>query len=142
MPDQLILEKQQQASEILKEKNIDMWMTFVRETGNIKDPMLEMIVGTGATWHSAFIITKEGDTTAVVGSLEEANMKSTGTFKNIVPYLKSVKDDLIKVLNKYNPNKIKVNFADVQDSVEKCLFMSLSEEKYCMACKAYFLLFS
>ena len=102
MPDQLILEKQQQASEILKEKNIDMWMTFVRETGNIKDPMLEMIVGTGATWHSAFIITKEGDTTAVIGSLEEANMKSVGTFKNIVPYLKSVKDDLIKVLNKYN----------------------------------------
>ena len=46
----------------LKEKNIDMWMTFVRETGNTKDPMLDMIVGTGATWHSAFIITKEGDT--------------------------------------------------------------------------------
>ncbi|MCB0745123.1 MAG: aminopeptidase P family protein [Ignavibacteriae bacterium] len=111
MPDQLILEKQQQAAEILKDKNIDMWMTFVRETGNVKDPMLEMIVGTGATWHSAFIITKEGDTTAVVGSLEEANMKSVGTFKNIVPYLKSVKDDLIKVLDKYNPNKIALNYS-------------------------------
>ena len=77
MPDQMILEKQKQAAEILKEKDIDMWMTFVRETGNIKDPMLDMIVGTGATWHSAFIITKEGDTTAIIGSLEEANMKTS-----------------------------------------------------------------
>ncbi|MBK7105226.1 MAG: aminopeptidase P family protein [Ignavibacteriae bacterium] len=111
MADQLIIEKQKQAAEILREKNIDMWMTFVRETGNIKDPMMEMIVGTGATWHSAFIITKDGDTTAIIGSLEEANMKTVGTFKNIVPYLKSVKSDLIKVLDKYNPNKIALNFS-------------------------------
>jgi Xaa-Pro aminopeptidase len=111
MADQLILEKQKQAIEILNEKNIDMWMTFVRETGNIKDPMMDMIVGTGATWHSAFIITKNGETTAIIGSLEEANMKTVGTFQNIVPYLKSVKEDLIKVLDKYNPNKIAINYS-------------------------------
>ncbi|PID60321.1 MAG: Xaa-Pro aminopeptidase [Ignavibacteriae bacterium] len=111
MPDKMILEKQKQAAEILKEKNIDMWMTFVRETGNIKDPMMDMVVGTGATWHSAFIITKEGETIAIVGSLEEANMKTVGTFSTIISYLKSVKEDLIKVLNKYNPNKIALNYS-------------------------------
>ena len=95
MSNELILGKQKQVVEILNEKNIDMWLTFVRETGNIKDPMMDMIVGTGATWHSAFIITKDGDTTAVIGSLEEANMKTVGTFKNIVPYLKSVKEDIV-----------------------------------------------
>ncbi|MBN1300495.1 MAG: aminopeptidase P family protein [Melioribacteraceae bacterium] len=107
----MILEKQKQAVEILNEKDIDMWMTFVRETGNIKDPMLEMIVGTGATWFSAFIITKNGDTTAVIGSLEEANMKTVGTFNNIVSYLKFGKDDLLKVLEKYDPQKIAINFS-------------------------------
>ena len=107
----LILEKQQQAVEILNEKGIDMWMTFVRETGNIKDPMLDMIVGTNATWHSAFIITKEGDTIAIVGSLEEANMKIVGTFKTVIPYLKSIKEDLINTLKKYDPQKIAVNFS-------------------------------
>ncbi|MFC2085426.1 M24 family metallopeptidase, partial [Bacteroidota bacterium] len=99
------------AAGILNEKNIDMWLTFVRETGNIKDPMMDMIVGTGATWHSAFIITRGGETTAVIGSLEEPNMKAVGTFKNVVSYLKSVKNDLINVLEKYNPNKIAVNFS-------------------------------
>jgi Xaa-Pro aminopeptidase len=111
MVDQMILEKQKQAAAILKEKDIDMWMTFVRETGNLKDPMMDMIVGTGATWHSAFIITKDGETTAVIGSLEEANMKTVGTFQNIVSYLKSVKEDLVKVLEKYDPNKIAINFS-------------------------------
>ncbi len=111
MADLMILEKQKQAAEILKEKDIDMWMTFVRETGNIKDPMMDMVVGTGATWHSAFIITKEGETIAIVGSLEEANMKTVGTFSTIISYLKSVKSDLIKVLEKYNPNKIAINYS-------------------------------
>lgn len=111
MSKEMILEKQKQAAEILKEKDIDMWMTFVRETGNMKDPMMDMIVGTGATWHSAFIITKTGETIAIIGSLEEANMKSVGTFKTIKSYLKSVKDDLIQTLNEINPNRIAVNFS-------------------------------
>ena len=50
MKNQMIFEKQKQAVEILNEKNIDMWMTFVRETGNIKDPMMDMIVVHGKPW--------------------------------------------------------------------------------------------
>lgn len=111
MSNELILEKQKQAIEILNEKNIDMWLTFVRETGNIKDPMMDMIVGTGATWHSAFILTKEGDKVAIIGSLEEANMKTVGTFNTIIPYLKSVREDLIKILKKYDPKKIAINYS-------------------------------
>lgn len=111
MVDQLILEKQKQAIEILNEKNIDMWLTFVRETGNLKDPMMDMIVGTGATWHSAFIVTKTGESIAIVGSLEEANMKTVGTFKTITPYLKSVREDLVKTIEKLNPKTIAINYS-------------------------------
>jgi Xaa-Pro aminopeptidase len=111
MSKEMILAKQKQAVEILNEKDIDMWITFVRETGNMQDPMMDMIVGTGATWFSGFIITKNGDTTAVIGSLEEANMKTVGTYQNIVSYLKSVKEDLVKVIENYDPKKIAVNFS-------------------------------
>ncbi len=111
MSKQMVLEKISQAVDILKEQNVDMWMTFVRETGNIKDPMMEMIVGTNATWESAFIITKDGSTEAIIGSLEVANMKTIGTYQNIRGYLKSVHDDLLQVLNKYKPQKIAVNYS-------------------------------
>lgn len=126
----MIFEKQQQAAQILREKNIDMWMTWVRETGNIKDPMIDMLVGTGATWHSAFIITKDGDTTAIIGSLEEPNMKTVGTFKNIVSYLKGVKDDLLQVLKKYDPDKIAVNFSrnsSLADGMTHGMYLELTD---------------
>lgn len=111
MSKEMILEKQKQAVQILNEKDIDMWLTFVRETGSMKDPMMDMIVGTGATWSSAFILTKNGDSTAIIGSLEEANMKIVGTFKNIVSYLKSVKEDLLQVIKSYDPKTIAVNYS-------------------------------
>ena len=111
MVDQLVLEKQKQAVEILNEKNIDMWLTFVRETGNLKDPMMDMIVGTGATWHSAFILTKTGESTAIIGSLEEANMKTVGTYDTIIPYLKSVREDLVKTIEEIDPKKIAINYS-------------------------------
>ncbi|MFA8342734.1 MAG: M24 family metallopeptidase [Rhodothermaceae bacterium] len=130
MSKEMILEKQKQAAAILKEKDIDMWMIFVRETGNIKDPMLDMVVGTGATWHTAFIITKEGDTIAVLGSLEEANMKEVGTFKRIVPYLQGIKEDLRKVLAELDPKKIAINYSQnstLADGLTHGLYLDLLE---------------
>lgn len=111
MEKELILEKLEQAVKILNEKNIDMWITFVRETGNMKDPMVDMIVGTNATWQSAFIITKSGERHAIIGSLEFENMKTVGTYKNIHPYLKSIKEKFLDVINPYKPEKIAINFS-------------------------------
>jgi Xaa-Pro aminopeptidase len=111
MSKEMVLEKIDQAVKILNEKDIDMWMTYVRETGNMKDPMVDMIVGTNATWQSAFIITKSGEMHAIVGSLELENMKTVGTYKNIHGYLKSVKETLLEVLSKLNPEKIAINFS-------------------------------
>jgi Xaa-Pro aminopeptidase len=140
MSKEMILEKIDQAVKILNEKNIDMWMTFVRETGNMKDPMMDMIVGTNATWPSAFIITKNGDTHAIVGSLELANMQTVGTYKEVHPYLKSVKEDLLKVLDIYKPEKIAINFSrnsTLADGLPHGLYLELldylKETKYSSA---------
>lgn len=111
MQKELILEKIEQASKLLSEKEIDMWLIYVRETGNIKDPMMDILVGTNATWQSAFIITKDGNTHAIIGSLEYENMKAVGTYKNIHPYLKSIKEKLLEVLDLIKPNKIAINYS-------------------------------
>ncbi|MGK9368295.1 M24 family metallopeptidase [Melioribacter sp. Ez-97] len=131
MQKELILGKISQAAKILNEKNIDMWMTYVRETGNIKDPMLDMIVGTNATWQSAFIITKNGDTHAVIGSLELENMKSVGTYKNIHPYLKTIKEKFLDVVESIKPNKIALNYSvnsSLADGLTHGLYLDLLEQ--------------
>lgn len=128
MSKEMILEKIDQAAKILNEKNIDMWMTYVRETGNMKDPMMDMMVGTGATWQSAFIITKSGDTHAVIGSLELENMKTVGTYKHIHSYLKSVKEKLIEVLDSIKPANIAINYShnsSLADGLTHGLYLEL-----------------
>lgn len=127
---QLIKEKINQAVEILNEKKIDLWITFVRESSTIHDPMLDMIVGTNATWQSAFIINKSGDTTAIVGSLEVPNLETTGTFKNITGYVQSIKQPLLEYLEKNSPQKIALNYSmnsNLADGLTHGLYLILKD---------------
>jgi Xaa-Pro aminopeptidase len=111
MSKEMIKEKMNQAIDILKEKDVDMWLIFTRESSTIKDPSMDMVVGTNCTWQSAFIINKNGDAVAILGSLDVPNMKMQGTYSNVIGYMKSIKETLLASLNKYKPNKIAINFS-------------------------------
>ncbi|MFO7527073.1 MAG: Xaa-Pro peptidase family protein [Ignavibacteriaceae bacterium] len=108
---EIIKEKTNQAVEILKEKNIDMWLTFVRESSVIPDPALDLVVGNSSTWQSAFMINKDGEKTAIVGSMEEENFVKSGVYENIIGYLKSIREPLVEYLSKKNPKTIAINYS-------------------------------
>ncbi len=130
MQNNIIKEKIEQAVKILNEKNIDMWITFVRESGNIKDPAMDMVVGLGCTWPSTFIINKDGDTTAILGSLDVENYTTQGLYKNITGYVKSVKEPLLEYLNKKNPGKIAINYSvnsNLADGLTHGMYLILTE---------------
>ncbi len=111
MDNTILKEKINQAVEILKEKKIDMWLTFVRESSMMTDPVMDMISGVNSTWQAAFCINKDGDTTAIVGSMEEGNFKKAGLYKNIIPYLKSIREPFRDYITRKNPEKIAINFS-------------------------------
>jgi len=111
MDSKIFKEKIEQAVEILNEKNIDMWLTFVRESSINHDSVMDMIVGTNSTWQAAFMISKDGDTTAIVGDMEEGKFVKAGLYKNVIGYLKSFKEPFIDYLNKKSPNSIAINFS-------------------------------
>lgn len=108
---EIIKEKVVQSVDILNEKNIDMWVTFVRETKVTKDPIMDIIVGDHSTWQAAFIINKDGDTTAIVGDMELENFTKSGVYKNVTGYLRSFKEPFIEYLKKKNPQTIAVNYS-------------------------------
>ncbi|HSL87942.1 MAG TPA: Xaa-Pro peptidase family protein [Ignavibacteriaceae bacterium] len=108
---EIIKEKTNQAVEILKEKNIDMWITFVRETGALKDPVMDITVGNSSTWQSAFIINKDGDKTAIVGQMELENFVAAGVYKNVTGYVKSIREPLVEYITKKNPQSIAINYS-------------------------------
>ena len=59
MDKNIVLEKINQAIQILNEKNIDLWLIFVRESATLHDPSIDIVVGTNCTWQSAFMIVSE-----------------------------------------------------------------------------------
>lgn len=105
-------EKVRQAVEILNEMGIDMWLSFGREAHTIHEPALDLILGTEYTWHSAFIITLDGDSVAIIGSLDQPNLEKRGIFKQIIPYVQSIREPLLEYISQKKPKTIALNYSE------------------------------
>ncbi len=127
---QLILEKMDQAIEILKEKQIDLWLVFVRETMAGSDPVLPLIYGHDLTWQSALIFTRTGERIAVVGRFEAETARSIRGYTQIIPYDQSIRQELVNILQNFNPSNIAINYSlnDVlADGLTHGLYQVLTE---------------
>ncbi len=110
----IVLEKVDQAVQILQEKDIDMWLTFVRETNHMHDPSLSLIVSPvlQVTWHSAFILTKFGQRIAIVGRFDKDNIAQTGAYPEVIGYDESIRPALVDTLKRLNPQCIAINYSE------------------------------
>jgi Xaa-Pro aminopeptidase len=106
----LAQEKVNQAIEILKEKQTDMWLTFVRETSGVRDPALDLLIGLNdLTWLSALILTRKGEKVAIVGNLEKDAVGRLGVFDEILGYDTSIRELFRDTITRLNPDRIAVN---------------------------------
>ncbi len=106
----LIQEKVNQAIEILKEQQTDMWLTFVHETSGVRDPALDLLIGANdLTWPSALIITRKGEKIAIIGNLEKDALQRLNVFDEILGYDTAVSELLRTTITRLNPDRIAVN---------------------------------
>ena len=106
----LIQEKVNQAIEILREVQIDIWLTFVRETSGVRDPALDLLIGPNdLTWPSALILTRQGEKVAILGNLEKDAISRLNVFDTILGYDTAVSGPLRDTIIRLNPDQIAVN---------------------------------
>jgi len=106
----LLQEKASQAIDILKETDIDLWLTFVRETSGVRDPVLDFLIGPGdLTWQSALMFTKSGERIAIVGNLEKDAIERLDVFEIVLGYDEGLRGILNETLTRLNPDRIAVN---------------------------------
>lgn len=107
----MIRAKIEQAVGILNELDIDVWMTFVRESASLHDPCIDLVVGGNVTWQSAFLITRSGERIAILGSLDKAAHETLGHYTEIIPYVKGIGEPLRETLARLNPRRVAVNYS-------------------------------
>lgn len=106
----LVQEKVNQAIEILKEQETDVWLTFVRETSGVRDPILNFLIGPNdLTWPSALLLTRKGERIAIIGNLEKDTVARLDIFDTIVGYDTAVSGPLRDTITRLNPDQIAVN---------------------------------
>ena len=101
----LVQEKVNQAISLLQEKDIDMWLTFVRETPAAGDPILPLLYSLDLSWQSALILTRRGERIAIVGRYEAEAARSVGAYTLIIDYDQSIRSILVNTIEKIKPRK-------------------------------------
>ncbi len=124
----LIKEKIEQARGILKEHEIDCWLTFVRETQITGDPSLQFLVNSDLTWHSALIVSASGRAVAIVGAYDKKSVEDTGAYDEVIGYVQGIRTDLLRALAALSPKSIAVNYSqesEVCDGLTHGMFLTL-----------------
>lgn len=127
---QLIKEKINQAVAILNEFEIDCWLTFTRESGINGDPALSFLVEDDVTWHSAFLVHRDGSTLAIVGKYDQPTIEALNVYDEVIGYIQGVKEHLQHYFQLKNPQKIAINYSkgsEICDGLTMGMYLTLQE---------------
>lgn len=125
----LVQEKLDQAVEILREQDVDLWLTFVRETSLTNDPCLELIAGTYSAWTGAFIVSTTGERVAIVGRFDAPSVEQVGGY-DVIGYDESIKPALVETIERLGPGAIALNYSrsdPAADGLTHGLWLELQE---------------
>ena len=107
----LIREKLDQATGILNELGVDCWLTFVRETSAVLDPVLPFIYGHDVTWQSAFLLTRTGRRIAILGRYDAESVHRLGVYDTVLTYDTAFSAPLRQALVELDPQQIALNYS-------------------------------
>jgi Xaa-Pro aminopeptidase len=126
----LVQEKIAQAKSILKELDVECWLTFVRESSLNGDPTLAFLVETPVTWHSSFIVTSTGRAYAQVGLYDKKSIEDLKAYDRVDSYVKGFKEPFLNLIREINPRSIAVNYSkdsEICDGLTHGMYLTLQD---------------
>lgn len=112
----VVMDKYAQVAQVLREKNIGLWLLMGRETVDICDPGLRLVLPTNIMGVSAFFFTPDGDKKALVRRQDVSGVEENGVFDRVVGYGDDFDDLLRQMITEIDPNVIDIN-VDLYDAM-------------------------
>jgi Xaa-Pro aminopeptidase len=125
----LVREKVDQAVEILREQDVDLWLTLVRETSLTHDPCLDLVAGAYSAWTGAFLMSASGERVAIVGRFDRPGIEAIGAY-DVVTYDESIRPALRETVERLAPHSIALNYSEsdpAADGLTHGLWLILQE---------------
>jgi Xaa-Pro aminopeptidase len=110
----LVAEKHAQAKRLLREHDIDCWLTFSREGSDVMLPYVmggEYLIGT-----AALMIFADGPTVAVVADYDVGQVD--GAFDQIHAYSLDWREPFLQTLRERNPASIGINYSVANEGID------------------------
>ncbi len=131
----LIAQKLEQAGRLVAASGVDVWLTFVRETGGGGDPVLPFLVAGGLTWQTALLVASGGERVAVIGNYDADPLVASGHWTEVVPYVQGIRAPLLSALDRLIPAnvttpRIAVNYSlndDKADGLSHGMYLLLTD---------------
>ncbi|MBI4916822.1 MAG: aminopeptidase P family protein [Acidobacteria bacterium] len=124
----LIKEKVEQAKKLLAEFDVDCWITFVRESAINGDPTLVYLAPGHVTWHSAFVVARDGRTRAIVGRYDVQAIADLGVWDDVTGFVTGIREPLAALLRELDPRTIAVNYSEsseIADGITHGMYLTL-----------------
>lgn len=104
----LVAEKTAQAVDVLDDLDVDCWLTFCRETTEIQEPCVPLLLGFDVVWPTAILITAAGERHVILGRHDAPSARDLDVHE-VHAYDESFADAFQAVLADIDPDEIAIN---------------------------------
>ncbi|USZ73681.1 M24 family metallopeptidase [Natronosalvus halobius] len=130
MSDQeLVKEKVAQSTDLLQETDTDLWITFGRETTEIDEPCLPLLLGFDIVWPTMVLLTKTGEKHVIIGRHDAPNARDLDIY-DVHAYDESFEPVFVELLEDIDPDEIAVNYSrdnNIADGLTHGLYLLLTD---------------
>ena len=132
-------EKVLQAIDIVREENVDVWLTIARETSMNNDPVIPLISNVEFGGMTCVFITASGDSICLASQLDSLGMSQGGMYDEVVDYGLDFEGGFEAMLKRLNPRTLALNYShDVAaDGLSHGLYLYVTEllKRFGCACE-------
>jgi len=125
----IVGEKLAQAERTLAELGVDVWVTFGRETSDIAEPALPLVLDEGFVWPGMVLLTRDGERIVICETHDADTIRSVG-LHDVRPYEQSLERVFCETIEELDPETIAINYSksnNTADGLSLGLYKLLAE---------------